>query len=434
MRGIPSFTYRLVPAAIIALAGCTQFPAQVPVESAPVVTMAQSDMQMMVPRSMGGLTLAVAFDTAGTPAERRVLSDTTLATFFDDIDRIVFTITVDKLKDPIVATVTRDQFMNNKAVVQINNLPPSKIKIHAVAQKADGTAIVEATGEGTVVPDQVTGINLLCKPRFDTGKGAVRIEMDCWTECGCAEPTPAPSAFVPVPLSIVNFKSIGDPHEEGGNGVKFDNMMTGTFMALRTLTGDLIIEKTQDKVPGGKWAGKTVNNAVAVKSGADVFVYYVYGQRARLNDQKITIANNQTITTPAGLVITRKGTDIKLSTTTQDTITIRDKGSHLDLFGSVSDRRVVHEVRGSLGTYNNQAPTEALRMRNGAKAPDLRTFLIDWYVTPTEDLFPIDEPYIPAGYVWADASPAPSPAATATPKPAATPTPAPSVTPSHHAE
>lgn len=418
MRGsMPRFSF--IPVLVAGLVGCTQFPDQVVPTRAAAVTVGATEMQMAVPSGMGALTVNVSLDAA----DRTVQAVGDTKPYFDEIDRIVFTVTLENQKDPITATITKSQFLDNKAVLQINNLPVGKLTIHAVAMRADGSTVVEANGEGTVVPDQVVGIHLRCVPRPEDGTGHVRIEMDCWTECGCATPKPSPSAFVPTPLKIVDFKSVGDPHEEGGNGVKFDNYRPGTFLALTTLTGDLVVEKTQDYVPGGtKWKGKTVNNAVAVKSDGDVFVYYVYGQRARLNGAAVTFQDGKAISAPRGLRITKKGADITLSTSAGDTITVRDKGFYLDMFGSVSGDRVVHEVRGALGTYNNGSASDAIRLRNGQVTADMQAFLTDWLATPSEDLFPDDEPFIPAGYVYKD----PAPAAPASPSPS----PAPSATPS----
>lgn len=424
MRGsLPRFSF--IPVLVAGLVGCTQFPDQVAPTRAAAVTVGATEMQMAVPSGMGALTVNVALGADDATRTVQAVGDT--KPYFAEIDRIVFTVTLEQQKEPITATITKSQFLNNKAVLQINNLPVGKLTIHAVAQRADGSTVVEANGEGTVVPDQVIGIHLRCVPRPEDATGHVRIEMDCWTECGCATPKPSPTAFVPTPLKIVDFQSVGDPHEEGGNGVKFDNYRPGTFLALTTLTGDLVLEKTQDYVPGGtKWKGKTVNNAVAVKSDGDVFLYYVYGQRARLNGKAVSFQDGTPVSAPNGLRITKKGTDITLSTSAGDTITVRDKGFYLDVFGSVSGDRVVHEVKGALGTYNNGSAADAIRLRNGQVTTDMQAFLTDWLATPSEDLFPDDEPFVPAGYVYKD--PAQAPAAAASPSP--TPTPAPSTAPS----
>jgi hypothetical protein len=423
MRGPLSAATALALA--LAMGACSQFPGQVASGVGPAVMVGATEMAMQLPADQGALSVAIALAESADAAQRRVFSAVQLSEFFKDIDHIDFTIEVEALPEPIKASVKRTQFLNNQAVLQINNLPPGKIAIRASAQKADGTVVVTANGEGAVVPNQVTGIHLTCVPRFEAGSGHVRIEMDCWTTCGCGDhaPTPAPSAFVPDPLTIVNFKSIQDPHEEGGNGVKFDNNRVGTFLALKTLTGDFVLEKTQDAVPGGtKWPDKTVNNAVDVKSDGDVFAYYVYGTRAKLNGKTIALESGKTVTAPHGMTITRTGATIALATPEGDAVAIVDKGFYLDVAGTVSGRRVVHEVTGSLGSYNNGSTADAFKLRSGAVTKDMQAFLIDWMVKPAEDLFPLDEPFIPEGYVYAPASPKPAASPDpATPKPAASP-------------
>lgn len=408
-------------AVVLAIAACGQAPGLAPGSEIPTVAVVAPTMTMKAPANRGALELDVRL---GEPTAAYRLLESRIADWYQEIEHIEFTVTVEKLKEPIVAKITKDQFIDQRAKLQVNNLPPGRIAIQAIARDKDGQTIVEATGEGMVTKDEVTTINLICVPREDPGLGHVRIEMACWEECVCVDPTPAPSAFVPNPISIVTFKSWGDPHEEGGNGVKFDNTYAGTFLALQTLTKDFIIQKNQGASRNGKWAGKTVNDAVAIKSNCDVFLHYLDNDRSFLNQDPVSFTPGRAVTAPKGMTIVRNGDVFTVATPQGDTVVIRrrERGAYLDLEGTVAGNRVVHEVQGSLGTYNNGSHADAMRLRDGTVAPDLTTFLRNWAVRGDENLFPEDIDF--------EQAPAPSPAPTSAPSAGPSPTPAPSAPPS----
>lgn len=373
----------------LALAACAQVPGTPPADETPSVAVVAPTMTMTAPADRGGLELDVRL---GDATEAYRLLEARIADWYADIADIRFTVTVEKLKAPIVATITKDQFIDKRAKLQVNNLPPGGITIHAVARDKDGGTIVEANGQGTIVRDQIVTINLVCVPREDPGLGHVRIDMSCWEECGCTDPTPEPTSFVPNPVTIVSFRSWGDPHEEGGNGVKFDNNVLGTFVALQTLTKDFVLQKNQGAFRDGSWPGRMMNDAVAVRSNGDVFLHYLDNDRSYLNHEAVRFTPGQVVTAPQGMTLARSGAVITLATPQGDTVVIRRQGNggYLDLEGTISGNRVVHEVQGSLGTYNNGSAADAMRLRDGSLAPDLAAFLRNWAVRGDENLFPDD--------------------------------------------
>lgn len=320
----------------------------------------------------------------------------------DIVAKVEFKLTGANLAAPLTATVTRAQFLNGKAVIQFNHLPPGPLTVSAIAYNSAGAKVVEANGTGTVQPGKLTQLKLVCvvPPGTPVETGHIRIEMDCFnTDCFGDEPKPQPSSFVPNPVEDVTFSSLGDPHEDGANGYKFDNNLPGTFMAIRTLTDDFMLVKNHGADVTGKWPGATINNAVAIRSGEDTFLFYLYGSRARLNGRPVALLPDQSATAPGGLSIKRMagpGPVLMITSPQGDKLRIDGLGHYLNLTGSIGKDRVVHEVRGSLGTFNNGTPLQGRLLRDGTAAPDLKSFLENWVANWRENLFAGGEAIIPA--------------------------------------
>jgi hypothetical protein len=319
------------------------------------------------------------------------------------VDHVDFVVTYDGGKT-LTYTVKKADFLSGKATVQFNNLPAGHLAVAASAKDAANKELVSATGEGDIKIGELTLVKLKCKVPAAPGVGHVRLEMDCWSDGSCDPvPTPAPSGFVPAPVKFVEFHSTGDPHEEGANQLHFENQLAGTFLAMQTLTKDFVMLKNQDKDPAGRWKGTTLNNAVAVKSGGDVFAYYLYGHRARLNGKPVAIKQGEALKANGGLSVTRvssldSGTVFRLTTAQGDEVRIFDAGAYMNIEGSIGKNRVVYEVTGELGTYNNGTPDMALMMRDGSKAPNLDAFLNNWYATKDENFFPAGESFMTKDY------------------------------------
>jgi alanyl-tRNA synthetase len=72
------------------------------------------------------------------------------ANILPQIDSVEFTLTGPNLAQPLVAIVPRAKFLDNKAVIQFNNLPAGAITISAIAKDAAGAKVIEANGGGAI--------------------------------------------------------------------------------------------------------------------------------------------------------------------------------------------------------------------------------------------------------------------------------------------
>ncbi|MDB5097056.1 MAG: C-type lectin domain protein [Cyanobacteria bacterium RYN_339] len=312
--------------------------------------------------------------------------------FAAQIDHVVFTVTYAGGAAPLIYTVSKAQFLSGKAVVQFNNLPAGHLVVTAAAFDAANKQLVTANGEGDIKIGELTQVKLKCVVPAAPGVGHVRLEMDCWSE-GCGPvPTPVPTGFVPFPIDDVRFRSLGDPHEEGANGLVFENQQTGTFMSMRTLTNDFMLVKHQAPATGGRWPGTTVNDAVAIQSNGDVFKWLLSGRRILMNGAVVPAKAGMAIRGAHGTVVNFIKMDADLAvcevTSTQgDKVTIEDRADFINLIGTISATRVVHEVRGEFGTFNNGTPQQGMLLRDGSQAPNLNAFLTNWKADASEDLF-----------------------------------------------
>ena len=361
---------------------------------APNVTYISSETAIEVPADKA--TVNLEFSLQDEALSRRLMQAVaTTPAILPQIDHVVFTLTGPALAAPLTATVTRAKFLDNKAVIQFNHLPPGAITITAVAKDAAGNKVIEANGGGAIKVGELTKVKLVCVAPPATGTGHVRIEMDCFSTDCQPQPNPTPTSFVPDPVADVYFHSHGDPHEDGANGLKFENQLSAFYMAMRTLTNDFMLVKPQSADPKGRWPGTTLNNAVAIKSNGELFTYYVFGRRMRLNGADLVVAANKTYTSPKGLKITCASVGggkaaIDVLTAQGDKVRIDDHADYLNLTGTIGKDRVVHEVKGGLGTFNNGTKAEGMLMRDGTVQKDLNKFLNEWIARGDELIF--DQP------------------------------------------
>jgi hypothetical protein len=359
----------------------------------PNITYITSETAIEVPGDKATVNLEFALQDEALA--RRLMQVGAAANILPQIDSVEFTLTGPNLAQPLVAIVPRAKFLDNKAVIQFNNLPAGAITISAIAKDAAGAKVIEANGGGAIKVGELTKVKLICVAPPATGTGHVRIELDCFSADCQPQPNPTPTSFVPDPVQDVYFHSVGDPHEDGANGLKFDNHLSGFYMALRTLTNDFMLVKHQSADPKGRWPGTTLNNAVAIQSNGELFSYYVFGRRMRLNGAELAVAANKTYKSPKGLSITCTSVGggkavIDLLTAQGDKVRIDDLADYLNLTGTIGKNRVIHEVKGGLGTFNNGKSAEGMLMRDGTQQKDLPKFLNEWLARGDELIF--DQP------------------------------------------
>lgn len=186
----------------------------------------------------------------------------------------------------------------------------------------------------------------------------------------------------------LSFKSWGDPHEVSGDGLKFDNWKTGTFTALQSKSGDLVLEKKQEHVENTGADGSTVNTEAALKVGSDLIKYTAGTDKLNVNDKDITLKDGESLTLPDGGTLSRKGNNYTVNTPKGDTITVQDKGKYLDFEGQLSAKRGDGEVTGSLGRFDADTDaTNDLVKADGTIAKNVEEFLGNWQTNATNSLF-----------------------------------------------
>ena len=196
------------------------------------------------------------------------------------------------------------------------------------------------------------------------------------------------------------FKSWGDPHEVSGDGVKFDNMKTGTFTKLASASGDFEVQTTQAKDASGRWPGATLNHKAAIKDGKDVVTYDGLAKTMTINGKQVAMPKNgESVALPGGGKVVGTADGIQVQTSKGDKVNIHQKDKYIDISGEVSANRKDGEVRGSLGAFDadtnggNDLVGRDGKQYNAGDAKSLDAFLEDWRVKPGQDLFAAD----PAG-------------------------------------
>jgi hypothetical protein len=173
------------------------------------------------------------------------------------------------------------------------------------------------------------------------------------------------------PIEGEKFRSWGDPHEVTGDGLKFDNMLTGTFTAFKSASGDLELQKYQEKDEQGRWAGATLNKAAGIKVGENTVSYDIRGDQLSINGKKVSTAPGSSYALPGGgNVSVGKDGNITVNTPQDDKITIEKRDGYIDFAGEVSKSRPSGSVFGSLGMFDADTdPTNDLRRPDGSIFP-----------------------------------------------------------------
>lgn len=203
------------------------------------------------------------------------------------------------------------------------------------------------------------------------------------------KPEPKPEPCPPEKKAEgLKFKSHGDPHEVSGDGLKFDNQLVGDFIAMKSKSGDLMLQKRHENV-GGQNNGVTFNTEASLQTGSDVIHFDSQNNTLTLNGKPTSLANGQTIALPGGGTVTRNGNDYTIKTPQGDRFTFIDQGQYMDIDGELSASRKDGEVIGSLGRFDADSDaSNDLVMPDGSVAKDLNQFLEAWRVPYGQRLIP----------------------------------------------
>lgn len=254
-----------------------------------------------------------------------------------------------------------------------------------------GTPTVAATTPAIAEP---VGGGGAAEPTGGAGPTATEISQSVPTT-STATGTTAAWPTTNKPIEGRTFRSWGDPHEVSGDGLKFDNMKVGTFTKLRSASGDFEVQATQGKDATGRWPGATLNHAIAVKSGNDVVAYDGLKKELMINGQQVPVpADGQSVPLPGGGWVTGTKEGPRVTTNKGDIVQIEQKDGYIDFRGEVAAERKDGEIRGSIGSFDNDTSTDNdLLGRTGTQpVKDLDAFLEDWRVRPGESLFAAKEP------------------------------------------
>lgn len=178
-------------------------------------------------------------------------------------------------------------------------------------------------------------------------------------------------AWPQPPIEGGSFQSWGDPHEVSGDGLKYDNMLTGTFTAFQSASGDLVLQKYQEKDEAGRWAGATLNKAAGLKVGDNTISYDIRGDQLMVNGQRVSTAPGTSVQLPdGGSVVVGQDGNITVNSAAGDKITIVKQDGYIDFKGELAPSRPSGSVYGSLGTFDaDKDPTNDLRRPDGSVFP-----------------------------------------------------------------
>lgn len=245
------------------------------------------------------------------------------------------------------------------------------------------------------------------------GADALRpaVEQKNWAESAVTERwnaeivLPAPPR---PPIDGGTFRSHGDPHEISGDGLKFDNYLTGTFTAFQSTSGDLVLQKFQEKDDKGRWAGATLNKAAGIKVGDNTISYDIRGDELTINGKKVSTAPGSSYALPdGGSVSVGKDGHITVNSALGDKITVEKRDGYIDFRGEVSASRPGGSVFGSLGSFDEDkdptndlirpdgsafpityVPSKSANNQIGEKQAYVNEFLELWRVPTDKDLIP----------------------------------------------
>lgn len=198
------------------------------------------------------------------------------------------------------------------------------------------------------------------------------------------------------PIQGTTFSSVGDPHEKTGDGKAFDNYAEGEFVKLASQSGDFMLQTRQTKITSSVTG--IYNTAAGMKLGTDVVEYEATGKRdgLKVNGQPVALKEGEEKTLPGGGLVRRlKNASLTVAryemvSPKGDKVAIQDYGKYLNLNGEVSSQRKDGEIRGSLGTFDNDtSATNDLLGRKGNQPMAVKDFIEEWRVKPAERIFGI---------------------------------------------
>ena len=195
-----------------------------------------------------------------------------------------------------------------------------------------------------------------------------------WAEASVTERWDAEIVLPEPPRPPINggtFRSHGDPHEVSGDGLKFDNYLTGTFTAFQSTSGDLVLQKFQEKDDKGRWAGATLNKAAGIKVGDNTVSYDIRGDELTINGAKVSTKPGSSYALPdGGSVSIATNGDITVNSAIGDKITVEKRDGYIDFRGEISASRPGGSVFGSLGAFDEDTdPTNDLIRPDGTAFP-----------------------------------------------------------------
>lgn len=202
-------------------------------------------------------------------------------------------------------------------------------------------------------------------------------------------PPPPPEPCPPEKKAEgLKFRSHGDPHEVSGDGLKFDNQLVGDFIAMKSKSGDLMLQKRHEHVHGRN-DGVTFNTEASLQTNGDVIHFDSQSNALTVNGKPTVLRNGESMKLPGGGTLTRNGDNYTIKTAQGDTITFLDQGDYMDIEGELSPTRKDGEVLGSLGRFDADSDaSNDLVMPDGSLAKDLGEFLEAWRVPFGQRLIP----------------------------------------------
>ena len=180
--------------------------------------------------------------------------------------------------------------------------------------------------------------------------------------------------------------SIGDPHETTADGLKYDNMETGTFIKQRAKKGDFELQSLHET--STKNSGQTDNTAVGVKVNETGSIITVH------KDGAIFFGNppkeiKAPFAVPGGGQVEQEGNLTTITSVAGDKVELTKRtGCYLDIRSTASPERRDGEVAGSLGQLDSDTDFKNdLVGRGGQQMTDIKGFIEEWRTKDGESMF-----------------------------------------------
>ncbi|HBN09838.1 MAG TPA: hypothetical protein DD435_14705 [Cyanobacteria bacterium UBA8530] len=257
-----------------------------------------------------------------------------------------------------------------------------------VAKKMESRLILENAGQATDTPPRPqegagmpTPPPIAAPPRPSLRLGILEKKN---------EPAPEKSAWEVGTKAIqgLAFSSVGDPHETTGDGLRFDNMKRGEFVKLQSVSGDFVLQTRQEPWVKNKFV--TVNTAAALKMGKDTVTYDGKTNAITVNGKVQEIKKGSQFKLPDGGLVKRLSNgSLEITSPKGDSVRIDNGGSYINVTGTLSSQRKDGEVRGSLGSFDNDTSSanDTLGRSGNEIIKNLNVFIEEWRVQPSERLF-----------------------------------------------